>query len=124
MSGKNRGQILSRTDQRNEVNKEFIMWLFVPSFIAFNELFSSGVNSLGLLACIYRLLRVFFLINSPSFLLKIVKKNLSHFFCNFSNQLGNFPSKSSLAVRKPTARLSSQSACVILCTNRIMSSTI
>ena len=34
---KNRGQLLSRTDRTNEVNKEFIIWLLAPFFIAFNE---------------------------------------------------------------------------------------
>ena len=32
-----RGQILFRTDRTNEVNKEFIIWLLAPFFIAFNE---------------------------------------------------------------------------------------
>ena len=36
LCGKNRGHILSRTDWTNEVNKEFIIWLLIPSFITFN----------------------------------------------------------------------------------------
>ena len=28
-------------DRTNQVNKEFIVWLLVPSFMAVNELFSS-----------------------------------------------------------------------------------
>ena len=34
---KNRGEMLSRKDLTNEVNKEFIIWLLVPFFIVFNE---------------------------------------------------------------------------------------
>ena len=34
---KNRVHILSRTDRTNEINKEFIICLLAPFFIAFNE---------------------------------------------------------------------------------------
>ena len=56
---KNRGQILSRTDRTNEVNKEFIIWLLASFFIAFNEAFCLWVSGLGLLTCFYLLNRGF-----------------------------------------------------------------
>ena len=70
---KNRGQIFFRSNQTNEVNKEFIIWLLVPAFIAFYELFPSFVC--GLLACFFVLLRVF-CVNSSSFLLKIIVETI------------------------------------------------
>ena len=39
LRGKNRVKTLSRKDQTNEVNMEFIVWLLVPFFITFNGFF-------------------------------------------------------------------------------------
>ena len=45
LGGKKRGQILSRKDQTNEVNKEFIIWLLVLFFIAFKNVLCSRVRA-------------------------------------------------------------------------------
>ena len=68
----NRGQILSRSDRTNEVNKEFITWLLPLSTSLLTKL-----SVLELLAQIYLLVFTYyfvvFCIYSSSFLLKIVE---------------------------------------------------
>ena len=65
-----------KPDRTNEVNKEFIMPLLVPSVIASNELF----NGLSLPACFYLELFFFFFcffcINSSSVLLEIIAEKI------------------------------------------------